>query len=84
MIPRTPRPGAKGKRFVEPTIFTNVSNRMRIAQEEVFDPVLAVISFEDEADELGIANDIVYGFAADLDLIKIQKISKCEMRTAGA
>jgi len=51
-------------RFVEPTIFTNVTNEMRIAREEVFGPVLAVIRFEDEADALRIANDTIYGLAA--------------------
>ena len=41
-------PGSKGTRFVEPTIFTNVKNSMRIAQEEVFGPVLSIIRFKDE------------------------------------
>jgi aldehyde dehydrogenase (NAD+) len=50
--------------FVEPTIFTGVSNRMRIAQEEVFGPVLAVIRFTDEDDAVRIANDIRFGLAA--------------------
>lgn len=57
-------PGSKGKQFVEPTIFTNVSNDMRIAQEEVFGPVLAVIPFDDETDAVSIGNDIAYGLAA--------------------
>ena len=57
-------PGAKGHQFVEPTIFTNVSNNMRIAQEEVFGPVLAVIPFEDEADAVRIGNDVNFGLAA--------------------
>ena len=56
--------GAKGSQFVEPTIFTGVSNDMRIAQEEVFGPVLSVIPFEDEADALRIGNDINFGLAA--------------------
>jgi aldehyde dehydrogenase (NAD+) len=50
--------------FVEPTIFTGVSNRMRIAQEEVFGPVLAVLKFTDESDAVRIANDIRFGLAA--------------------
>jgi len=50
--------------FIEPTIFTGVNNRMRIAQEEVFGPVLAVIPFEDEAEAIRIANDCAYGLAA--------------------
>ncbi len=50
--------------FVEPTIFTGVKNSMRIAQEEVFGPVLAVIPFKDEEEAIAIGNDIVYGLAA--------------------
>jgi len=50
--------------FVEPTIFVDVNNQMRIAQEEVFGPVLAVIKFKDEDDALRIANDIRFGLAA--------------------
>jgi acyl-CoA reductase-like NAD-dependent aldehyde dehydrogenase len=50
--------------FVEPTIFSGVHNRMRIAQEEVFGPVLAVIPFKDEEDAIAIGNDVVYGLAA--------------------
>ena len=56
--------GVTGNRFIEPTIFTNVENHMRIAQEEVFGPILSVIPFEDEADALSIGNDIVFGLAA--------------------
>ena len=50
--------------FVQPTIFTGVRNDMRIAQEEVFGPVLSVIRFKDEADALRIANDVRFGLAA--------------------
>lgn len=50
--------------FIEPTIFTNVTNDMRIAQEEVFGPVLAVLRFETEEDAVRIANDVRYGLAA--------------------
>ncbi len=50
--------------FVEPTIFTNVSSRMRVAQEEIFGPVLCVIPFEDEEDAIRIGNDVAYGLAA--------------------
>jgi len=53
-----------GGLFVRPTIFTGVHNRMRIAQEEVFGPVLAVIAFDDLDDAVAIANDIPYGLAA--------------------
>ena len=50
--------------FVEPTIFDNVTNEMRIAREEVFGPVLATIRFKDEEDAVRIANDNKYGLAA--------------------
>ncbi len=56
--------GAKGDRFVEPTIFTGVTNDMRIAQEEVFGPILSVIPFDTEDDAVAIGNDIVFGLAA--------------------
>ena len=55
---------AKGNRFIEPTIFTDVSNDMRIAQEEVFGPILSVIPFDTEEDAIRIGNDIVFGLAA--------------------
>ena len=50
--------------FIEPTIFTEVRNDMRIAQEEIFGPVLAVIPFKDEQDAIRIGNDIRFGLAA--------------------
>jgi (Z)-2-((N-methylformamido)methylene)-5-hydroxybutyrolactone dehydrogenase len=57
-------PDAKGGQMVEPTVFTGVNNKMRIAQEEVFGPVLAVIPFKGEEDAIAIANDIRFGLAA--------------------
>jgi (Z)-2-((N-methylformamido)methylene)-5-hydroxybutyrolactone dehydrogenase len=57
-------PGLEGGMFVEPTIFTDVTNGMRIAQEEVFGPVLSIIGFEDEAEAIEIGNDVIYGLAA--------------------
>lgn len=50
--------------FVEPTIFSDVDNNMRIAREEIFGPVVCVIPFEDERDALRLANDTYYGLAA--------------------
>jgi aldehyde dehydrogenase (NAD+) len=58
------RPECGSGWFVEPTIFTDVRPDMRIAQEEVFGPVLAVIPFEDEEEAIRIANNTVYGLAA--------------------
>ncbi|MEV0615508.1 aldehyde dehydrogenase [Nonomuraea sp. NPDC050404] len=56
------RPYDKGW-YVSPTVFAGVSNDMRIAREEIFGPVLAVIPYEDEADAVRIANDSDYGLA---------------------
>jgi aldehyde dehydrogenase (NAD+) len=58
------RPDLGGGQFVEPTIFVDVDNGMRIAQEEVFGPVLSVIRFIDEDDAIRIANDVRFGLAA--------------------
>jgi 5-carboxymethyl-2-hydroxymuconic-semialdehyde dehydrogenase len=57
---------AGGGNYVKPTLFTNARNDMRIAQEEIFGPVLTVIPFGDEADALRMANDVPYGLAAYL------------------
>jgi aldehyde dehydrogenase (NAD+) len=56
--------GLSGGQFVEPTIFTDVSSSMRIAQEEVFGPVLSIIGFDTEDDAVRIGNDVIYGLAA--------------------
>jgi 5-carboxymethyl-2-hydroxymuconic-semialdehyde dehydrogenase len=55
--------GGRGN-YILPTLFTEASNGMRIAQEEIFGPVLTVIPFEDETEALKIANDVPYGLAA--------------------
>jgi acyl-CoA reductase-like NAD-dependent aldehyde dehydrogenase len=57
-------PGLTGGQFIEPTIFADVTNNMRIAQEEVFGPVLSIIEFEDEEQAVQIGNDIAYGLVA--------------------
>ncbi|WGQ09424.1 aldehyde dehydrogenase family protein [Pedobacter gandavensis] len=56
--------GLEEGNFVKATIFTNVRNDMRIAQEEIFGPVLSIIPYENEADAIAIANDTTYGLAA--------------------
>ncbi len=50
--------------FVEPTVFAGVKNSMRIAQEEVFGPVLSVLKFKDEDEAAAIANDVRFGLGA--------------------
>ena len=58
------RPECGSGWFVEPTIFAGVQNRMRIAQEEVFGPVLSVIKFKDDDEAVAIANDVRFGLGA--------------------
>ena len=59
------RPASIGKGYyVEPTIFYDVNNSAKIAREEIFGPVAAIIPFKDEADAMKIANDTPYGLAA--------------------
>ena len=55
-----------GANYVEPTLFTGADNRQRVAQEEIFGPVLTVIPFVSEAEALTLANDVPYGLAAYL------------------
>lgn len=50
--------------FVKPTVFADVNNTMRIAREEIFGPVLAIIPFDSEEEAIEIANDTPYGLAA--------------------
>ena len=60
----TPKDASLGRGyFVQPTIFADVKNSARIAQEEIFGPVLTVIPFEDEAEAVRIANDTPFGLA---------------------
>jgi aldehyde dehydrogenase (NAD+) len=53
--------GIKGGFYYAPTIFANVNNKMRIAQEEIFGPVVCVIKFDNEEEAVAIANDSIYG-----------------------
>ncbi|WP_458190068.1 aldehyde dehydrogenase family protein [Haladaptatus sp. NG-WS-4] len=64
--------------FIEPTIFTDVTNGMQIAREEIFGPVLAVLSFSDESEALAIANDTEYGLTAGIftsDITRAHRLS---------
>lgn len=71
--------------YVKPTLFAGVHNKMRIAQEEVFGPVLVMIPFKDEADAVEIANDTPYGLYAYVqtsDMERARRVSRL-MRAGG-
>src|SRR5574343_1310626 len=61
--PALPAHVAQGN-YVWPTVFADVDNRMKIAQDEIFGPVACLIPFKDEADAIRIANDIAYGLSS--------------------
>jgi betaine-aldehyde dehydrogenase len=74
------RPASIGKGYyIEPTIFSDVDNSARIAREEIFGPVAAVIPFKDEVEAVRIANDTPYGLAAAVwsrDIFKALRMVK--------
>ncbi len=59
--------------FFEPTIFRDVTNSMTIAREEIFGPILSVLSFKDEAEAVAIANDTPFGLGAGVWTLNIQR-----------
>lgn len=64
--------------FIEPTIFADVKNDMKIAQEEIFGPVLSVIRFSTEEEAIEIANDTIYGLSAGIwtrDVVKANQMA---------
>jgi len=72
-------PGCEDGFFVEPTVLADVDNTMKVAREEIFGPVLSVISFESEEEAIAIANDTDYGLSAGIwtsDVIKAQQMAQ--------
>jgi aldehyde dehydrogenase (NAD+) len=66
-------PGLESGYFVKPTVFVDVKNDMTIAQEEIFGPVVSVITYEDEEDAIRIANDTEYGLHAYVSGTDLQR-----------
>ncbi|HMG40368.1 MAG TPA: aldehyde dehydrogenase [Acidimicrobiales bacterium] len=59
-------PAAADGWYVAPTLFADVDNRMRIAQEEIFGPVVVVVAYEDDDDAVRLANDSIYGLGGSV------------------
>lgn len=65
--------------FFQPTIFSDVNNRMRVAQEEIFGPVVSVITFKDEDELIKQANETVFGLSAGIwtrDIVRAHRFAK--------
>lgn len=65
--------------FFEPTLITNVNNKMRIAQEEIFGPVAVVIKFRTEDEVIAMANDSTYGLGGAVwtqDITRAMKVAR--------
>ena len=74
------RPDKGGGWFIEPTCFVDVKNEMRIAQEEIFGPVLVVIPFEDDDDAVRIANQSDYGLSGGVSSADFDRAMKVARR----
>jgi aldehyde dehydrogenase (NAD+) len=65
--------------YVQPTVFTQVTNDMTIAREEIFGPVIGVLTYRDEAEAIAIANDTTYGlqsYIVSSDLDRAQRVAR--------
>jgi aldehyde dehydrogenase (NAD+) len=68
--------GLEEGNFVRPTVFVNVTNDMRIAQEEIFDPVISMLTYKTDEEAIQIANDTVYGLHAFVSSTNIERANR--------
>ncbi|CAD5109376.1 aldehyde dehydrogenase family protein [Zestomonas carbonaria] len=72
-------PGCEGGLFIAPTVLAGTNNRMKAAREEIFGPVLVVMTYEDDEEAIALANDSPYGLSAGVwtaDLVVAQRMSR--------
>ena len=72
-------PGCEGGFYIQPTVLADVSNDMRVAREEIFGPVLAVIKYKTVEEAIVLANDTDYGLSAGIwtsDLVRAQQLAR--------
>ena len=74
--------GLEAGNFIRPTVFTNVKNDMRIAREEIFGPVLSVITYKTEEEAIAIANDTYYGLQAYVSSADTERAHRVANRIA--
>jgi len=72
--------GLEAGYFVKPTVFVNVKNEMTIAREEIFGPVLCIITYENDEDAIRIANDTTYGLHAYVSGTNVQRARRVASR----
>ncbi|GGG61058.1 aldehyde dehydrogenase family protein [Paenibacillus radicis (ex Gao et al. 2016)] len=72
--------GLEGGYFVKPTVFANVTNQMTIAREEIFGPVLSVISYTSQEEAIAIANDTIFGLAAYVSSSSLERAREVASR----
>jgi aldehyde dehydrogenase (NAD+) len=72
--------GIEAGYFVKPTVFVNVTNDMTIASEEIFGPVLCIITYENDDDAIEIANDTSYGLHAYVSGTDVQRARRVASR----
>lgn len=68
--------GLENGNFVKPTVFVNVTNNMRIAREEIFGPVLSILTYKSEAEAIEIANDTDYGLQAYVSSSNVERANQ--------
>ena len=74
--------GLEGGNFIRPTVFANVTREMRIAKEEIFGPVLSILTYKTEAEAIDIANDTEFGLIAYISSADPERASRVARKLA--